>query len=215
VSFPRETGSAVTDARIAGLAEGWLAEARARALRDVSGLRDPCAQVRDGAEGQGLFMEISYSLFRPSPGLLGVLFTDRGFDGGPRAWLGYTAYTWRLGTGEPLAAADLFPDPDKGRAGIWNLVWAAVCGADPPRETLPSLFGGAPCTGKAPPPPPEGFLAGAESLEDLGSLVLTEKGALLNVEPSSAWSWAEGPFILNIPRIELERLGADPSFWGK
>jgi hypothetical protein len=215
VSFPRETGSPAADARIAALAESWLAEARARALQDVSASPDPCAQVREGGEGPGLFMEITYRLFRPSPGILGTLFTDRGYDGGTRAWLGYTAFTWRLDTGEPLAPADVFPDPGKGRAGLWNLIWAATCGADPPKETLPRFYGGAPCSGKTAPPPPEDFLADAETLEDLGSLVLTEKGALLSIDPSSAWSWAEGPFTLEIARAELESLGADPAFWGK
>jgi hypothetical protein len=208
LSFPRETGGAATDAEIAAMAEGWLAEARARAVADLARAENPCA-----LEDPGLFMEISYELHRPSPGILGVLFTDRGFDGGPRPWLGFTAYTFELATGRILGPGDVFPDGERARAGLWGFVWAETCGRNPPRESLPSFYGGSPCSGEAPPPTPEGFLAGAETLEDMGSLILTESGALLNIDPSSAWTWTEGPFVLEIPEAELVGMGADPALW--
>jgi hypothetical protein len=210
ISFPRNTGGDATDQKLASMAEEWLLETRARALADLGSAPAPC----DAADGKGLFTEIDYELFRPSPGVLGLLFTDRGYDGGTRGWLGYTAYTFDLATGRALAPFDLFPDREKAYAGLWALVWSDSCLKDPPRETLPRFYGGTACSGKAVPPPPDGFLADAEDLEDLGSLVLTEKGAVLNIDPSSAWSWAEGPYRLEIPRSDLVRWGADPELWG-
>ncbi|MDR1081590.1 MAG: hypothetical protein LBQ79_11705 [Deltaproteobacteria bacterium] len=209
ISFPRNTGGEATDQRLASMAEEWLLETRARALADIGASQAPCA----AEEGRGLYTEITYELFRPSPGVLGLLFTDRGYDGGARGWLGYTAYTFDLASGRPLAPFDLFPDRKKASAGLWSLVWTDSCLKDPPRETLPRFYGGTACAGKTPPPPPEGFMEDAEELEDLGSLVLTEKGAVLNIDPSSAWSWAEGPYRLEIPRTELVGWGADPALW--
>jgi hypothetical protein len=191
------------------MAEEWLLETRARAVADVAASQAPCA----AEEGRGLYTEITYELFRPSSGVLGLLFTDRGYDGGARGWLGFTAYTFELASGRPLAPFDLFPDRGKAAAGLWSLVWTDSCAKDPPRETLPRFYGGVACTGKIPPPPPEGFMEDAEELEDLGSLVLTEKGAVLNIDPSSAWSWAEGPYRLEISRTELVGWGADPALW--
>jgi hypothetical protein len=209
ISFPRETGGRETDLKIASMAEEWLQETKARAMADIAASPNPCGPE----EGKGMYTEIAYELFRPSPGLMGVLFTDRGHDGGARGWLGYTAYTFDLATGRILAPFDLFPDRPVAYAGLWAFVWNESCAKDPPRETLPRFYGGAACSGKAPPPPPDGFMEDAEELEDLGSLVLTEKGAALNIDPSSAWSWAEGPYRLEIPRTELVKWGANPDLW--
>jgi hypothetical protein len=193
------------------MAEEWFTETRARSLADVSNAVNPC--VFD--EGRGLYIEITYEIFRPSPGIMGILFTDRGYDGGARDWLGYTAFTFELATGRALAPFDLFPDREKGYGRLWEFIWNASCGQAPPRQSVPRYYGGMPCSGQATPPPPDGFLEDAETLEDLGSLVLTEQGASLYIDPSSAWSWAEGPYRLEIPAEELIGWGARPTLWQK
>jgi hypothetical protein len=209
LSFPRQTGGEETDRRLEALAEEWLAGVQSGILEDLAELQDPCSSERE------LQLSIDYELFRPSPSFLGALFTDRGYGGGTRGWIGFDSYTFELATGRLLGVADLFPDREKGLAGLYSYVWGRVCGQDPPRESLPRFFGGAPCGGKSAPAPPQGFLAEAETLDDLGGLVLTPEGAGIHIDPSSAWSWAEGPFSLVIPKEELVGMGADPALWGE
>jgi hypothetical protein len=202
-------GSDKVDGEIKEMASAWLETAKDTAEAMVFLERDPCTNPLE------YFNEISFEVFKPSDSFAGILFTDLGYNGGAHGYRVYQALNYNLETGGYLELTDLFPDPDKSLTEFFHVIYDDICNLEEPKhQSLPHYYGGVPCQkGEDRPKPPKEFLAKVDSLENLGNLVLTPTGATVNIGPHSAWSWAEGPYILHIPKEKLLLIGGNKALW--
>jgi hypothetical protein len=199
------------DNELKKLSEIWLDTARSSAMDIVSLDRAPCSRTPE------YFNEISYEMFRPSEAYAGLLFTDLGYNGGVHGYRIFQAYNFNLETGKLLELTDLFPNPEQSLEAFFSIIYKDSCSEDSNHLTTPHFYGGVPCqaeNGTVPAPPRE-FLVKVDSLENLGNIVFTPEGATVNIGPHTAWSWAEGPYVLRIPKEELIKIGANPAIWGQ
>jgi hypothetical protein len=197
------------DDELKEMADNWLETARDYAENVIFLEDDPCSNALE------YFNEISFEVFKPSDSLTGILFTDLGYNGGTHGYRVYQALNFDLKTGDFVQLTDLFPDPDKSLTEFFNVIYEDICDTpEPKHQTLPHFYGGVRCRkDQDKPKPPKEFLAKVDSLENLGNLVLTAKGATVNIGPHSAWSWAEGPYILQIPKEKLLHMGGNKALW--
>lgn len=208
ISYPQGLGNDRVDSELKSIVEGWLETAKSSAEDLVAYDGDPCARDHE------YFNEISFEIHKPSDSYAGILFTDLGYNGGVHGYRLYQALNFNLSTGRFVELTDLFPDPQKSLVEFFNLVYTDVCSPETKHKELPHFYGGVPCStdGTAPLPPRE-FTAKVDSLETLGNMVLTTEGVTVNIGPHSAWSWADGPYVLRIPKEKVVKIGGDPVFW--
>jgi hypothetical protein len=207
VSYPQWTGSSIVDEELKSLADTWLDTAKTSAMDILSLESSPCERFPE------YFNDITFEIYAPSKSMTSVLFTDLGYSGGVHGYRLYEAINFFLETGEQVELNDLFPEPGKSLPLFYSLIYHDVCREGTGHSTLPHFYGGATCQRDKKPDAPRDFLARVVSLEDLGNLVLTEKGAMVNIGPHSAWSWAEGAYIFFIPKEKLVEIGANPRLW--
>ncbi|MDR1166369.1 MAG: DUF4163 domain-containing protein [Deltaproteobacteria bacterium] len=207
VSYPLWLGNADVDADIEKLAEDWMRQAQEYSADSLDD-KDSCGNDRK------YNASIAYELYQASKRFVGVMVTDSGLTGGAHGHLNFVSYNYDLQTGRRVSIADFFPKPAEGLTAFFQYVYLNACAPDSGHASIPNLYGDVECAGtdNIPPVPPE-FLTETDNLEKLGNLTLTAEGALVTIDPYDAWSWAEGPYKLSIPKADLIKMGANPVFW--
>ncbi|MDR2351908.1 MAG: DUF4163 domain-containing protein [Deltaproteobacteria bacterium] len=214
MSYPQWTGNPKVDETIATKAATWIEDAKKQAIETLSDV-NICPDHSPDAPIP-LDATVDYEYFNSSPNFVSLLFTDSGFTGGAHGYLNYHSLNFNLETGEEVKLSDLFPDTVNSLTLFFEYIYVNTClGENNTSASIPNLYGDVPCdtTSKKVPPPPQEFLNNTKTLVDLGNLVLTKEGALINIDPYDAWSWAQGPFKLSITKNNLITMGAPASFW--
>ncbi|MDR1110491.1 MAG: hypothetical protein LBP92_07325 [Deltaproteobacteria bacterium] len=160
-------------------------------------------------------VKVTFTATSPSRNYLSLL--DTVFESSPMAAHPSTttsATTYNLQTGQPLKLSDLFADPAKSMPKLWAQMAAGFC-EDYGHETLPYFYGlpeDQGCASKDIPLPDA--LKGADiPFSALGSAVLTTDGLQIILDAGDAWSYADGPAELVIPKDDLVKMGAKMETW--
>jgi uncharacterized protein len=205
MEYPQNTGSPKVDTIILAYAESWLKESVDLANQTVND--EAMCEREIGAADANL----QYEYHALSSGILSILFTEYGYTGGAHGYLDFHAFNFNIPEERSLSLEDLFPNPKDSLPAYWAYLYSTICSGG--KTSMPSAFGQVDCQPGRPPKAPVEFIGQANSLESLGGLVITPKGATINLEPYSAWSWAEGSLNLDIPKKDLLKIGASPALW--
>ncbi|MDR1079565.1 MAG: DUF4163 domain-containing protein [Deltaproteobacteria bacterium] len=152
---------------------------------------------------------LNSTAYRISSKAHSVLFIWDQYMGGAHPVYGYVSMNLAA-DGTELTAANLFTDPAKSLPLLWERIYRSTCSGD--HETAPSYYGSPACSKDAVPALPEPLAPGS-TLDVMGHATLTSLGLTINLDPYDAWSWAEGPVRLDIPKADLVTMGADPALW--
>jgi hypothetical protein len=116
-----------------------------------------------------------------------------------------------MADGSGLTSERLFPDDTAGAlARLWGIIREETCGLG--LGTVPAFYGGAGCGGPET-ALPEAVRAPDPGLDGLGHAFLSSLGLSFNLAAVEGWPGASGPVFLDIPKEELQALGADPGIW--
>ncbi|MDR1946276.1 MAG: DUF4163 domain-containing protein [Desulfovibrio sp.] len=137
----------------------------------------------------------SYTLFHPSARYASILFSTRGYSGGAHPHYLYKAFTYDLATGKELTLVDVLPVNIP--AALAQRIVKDVLRQKKERN---AAVGG---TGDE------------KNYVDLtmDRILLTPAGMRVVYAPYEMGSYAEGEYIVNIPKQELLKMGADASLW--
>lgn len=136
----------------------------------------------------------TWELFKPSAGYASVLFRESRSGGGAHGNWTYRCLSLDLENGRELTLADLFADADSAQPLVGARVLAAL-------GSRRSLSGGAQ------------DLVPEDVDVSMDRIALTPEGLRIVYAPYEMGSYADGEFILDIPKAELLRMGAEPRFW--
>lgn len=136
----------------------------------------------------------TWQVFRPSATYVTVVFRHDRTGGAAHGIWTYTCLSFHLDTSAPLEFSDVFPDAKSGEKLLRQRV-------------IQSLLAQKKAAGQA-----------AEINEDhfdvnLPRLALTPEGIRVYYAPYEAGSYAEGEFLVDIPKVELLKMGATPALW--
>jgi hypothetical protein len=121
--------------------------------------------------------------------------------------------TYDLRSGEPIELWDLFADPALAVPALWAFMAKGWC-EQSPQGNLPSVYGLPDYQCQAGSPPlPEALKAAKTPFSALGKVLLAPEGLTIELDPYDAWSYADGPAWLDIPKDVLLGLGADKTIW--
>jgi hypothetical protein len=172
-------------------------------------LKDQLSQAGDCDALQGAFMSFTGRPYRVSERMVSILFVEetKGIIG--QSPLGYEAFNLTAG-GIELTVAGLFPDPGSSLPIIWGRIYRGICAVEGV-DSLPDLYGGLPCPAPGMPGVPP-WLARADGTADaLGHALITPLGLTVNLSPTELGTGE--PLFIDIPREELETMGANPDIW--
>jgi hypothetical protein len=172
-------------------------------------LEDQLSHAEDCGALSGAFMSFAGRPYRVSGKLTSVLFVEETEGIGGQGPLGYEAFNLTPG-GVELTVSGLFLDPGRSLPVVLGRIYREVCAAEGV-TSLPGIYGGLPCPAPGTPlPPPQ--LARADSTADsLGHALVTPSGLTVNLSPTELGR--SGPLFIDIPRAELEAMGANPEIW--
>ncbi|MDR3154313.1 MAG: DUF4163 domain-containing protein [Deltaproteobacteria bacterium] len=151
---------------------------------------------------------VTSAAFRSAPHVFSVLYTVNSYSGGAH---GNETFATRnaLPDGTEITLRRLFPWPEISIPLLWEKVYRAFCSLD--HENLPNFYGSLPCSSR--PQGAPGPFAPDNPLSAAGAVTLNSMGMTFHIAAYDAYSFADGPYTLDIPRAELLRIGADPLFW--
>ncbi|MDE7371318.1 MAG: DUF3298 and DUF4163 domain-containing protein, partial [Desulfovibrio sp.] len=137
-----------------------------------------------------------YSLARPSPKVVSVIFNVYSYTGGAHGNLVITCRNYDLATGKRLDFADLFKDPEKAL----ELMSAYA------RESLTKSLGEE--------SDEEMIREGtAPELTNFGELALTPAGVTIQFQPYQVGPWSAGPQQVEMPLAALAAAGPEVAVW--
>ncbi|WP_291358464.1 DUF3298 and DUF4163 domain-containing protein [Desulfovibrio sp.] len=137
-----------------------------------------------------------YSLERPSPKVVSVIFNVYSYTGGAHGNLVITCRNYDLASGKRLDFADLFKDPEKAL----ELMSAYA------RESLTKSLGEE--------SDEEMIREGtAPELTNFGELALTPAGVTIQFQPYQVGPWSAGPQQVEMPLAALAAAGPEPAVW--
>ncbi|MDE5878902.1 MAG: DUF3298 and DUF4163 domain-containing protein [Desulfovibrio sp.] len=137
-----------------------------------------------------------YSLERPSPKVVSVIFNVYSYTGGAHGNLVITCRNYDLASGRRLDFADLFKDPEKA-LGLMS-AWA--------REALTKSLGEE--------SDEEMIREGtAPELTNFNELALTPSGITIQFQPYQVGPWSAGPQQVEMPLSALAPAGPEPAIW--
>lgn len=132
----------------------------------------------------------TWQLFSPSKAVASVVFREDSSGGGAHGNWVYTTISYELESGRELTLNDLLPGADEPAVALGTLVLRELRG---------------------------GTVSEAEARDmdvDMARLALTPEGVRVFYAPYEIGSYADGEFIVNIPKAALLGVGAAPSLWG-
>ena len=137
-----------------------------------------------------------YSLERPSPKVVSVIFNVYSYTGGAHGNLVITCRNYDLASGKRLEFADLFKDPEKAL----ELMSAFT------RESLTRSLGEE--------SDEEMIREGtAPDLRNFGELALTPEGITVQFQPYQVGPWSAGPQQVEMPLAALAPAGPEAAIW--
>lgn len=147
-----------------------------------------------GAAGAVWFCDVTYDFFRPSGRYVSLLFHREEYTGGAHGNRHWTALSYDLTNARPLTLKDIFPDETAVNTKLLPLVAAEVqAQKDPEADKV-----------KADP----------ESMDlKPARMALTPEGLRVVYSPYEMGSYAEGAFMVDIPKAELLKMGANAALW--
>jgi hypothetical protein len=157
-----------------------------------------------------IYSHSEYKSFKPNPDTLGVIINTREYGGGNHVLCENLTYNFDLRTGRQIQIKDFFIDPRIGINGIYKFAYADFCNKPTPTYTQRRVLGGVCGSDRN---APRELLALSGSLDDLGHIVLTERGVDLNFCAWEIWSVFLGDYTISIPKNSLIKFGAR-DFWG-
>jgi hypothetical protein len=137
---------------------------------------------------------VTYVVYRPSDRFVTVLFRQDAQGGGAHGNWVYHAASFDLQSGRPVSVKDLFPRAQELEAVLGPRVLAG----------LMALGGN---------PRPEQEESGDDPLVSMERLILTPEGLRVVYAPYEAGSYAQGEFLVDIPKEEALSMGANPAVW--
>jgi hypothetical protein len=200
-NYPIKTGNTQVDAFFRKQAADFMAEKKKSGWLLYA---DTCKSLSDA------FAYYDYLAYKPNPETLGILRGIIYHEGGAHANNDNTTYNFDLRTGREIEIKDFFIDPRLGINGIYKFAYADLCNNSETHIAAHFVLGGKCGVDKN---TPRKLLELSGSLNGLGHLVLTERGANLNFGAYEIWSYGQGDYILSIPKNTLIKFGAR-DFWG-
>lgn len=153
----------------------------------------------------------SFAVYAPSTGYISVLFNEVSFTGGAHGNSVFEVMNFDLKTGKRVTLADLFPDAEKSVPLYWDYVYGAWCSENGYKFPLHYQPAEGDCMAEDPDNPRN--YEGVKTIDDLGRLVFTNKGATIVLGPYESGSYATGERYLDIPKDELLKMGASAKIW--
>jgi hypothetical protein len=156
--------------------------------------KEASAPVSPGNDWANTFADsVTYVVYRPSERFATILFRQDSSGGGAHGSWVYHAVSFDLQSGRPVSVKDLFPKAQGLDAVLGPRVLEGLkaLGGNPRREQEES---------------------GAD-LIGMERLILTPEGLRVVYAPYEAGSYAEGEFLVDIPKQEALSLGANPAVW--
>jgi hypothetical protein len=204
VKYPSDTGNAKVDSLLEGEAKDFAAKAKAE------GLAGPLKMGFACEFDENLFASSGFLAHFPGPGILSVLLTKEEFMGGAHADVSFGAHNFEMRSGEEIGFSNLFKSPRDGLSKLYDFARHDLCSITPSHARADRAFG-VPCDnqGRA----PADILGLSGPLDNMGHMVLTEAGAVMNFAPFEIWTTDKGPHQLAIPKEALLRMGAH-DLWG-
>jgi hypothetical protein len=204
-TYPKDTGNAQVDQFFLKTALDYISQIGASSLEDGEVLTEDYLCDSDAELAAQITFEATY----PSAGVLAVLNTYYESLGGahPNHW--FKSFNFDLGTGKDITVQDLFPDAQKGIAGVYALAYNDLCSKTSEHDPAEYVLGGTCGEDKS---PPAELLALTGGLDGLGHLTLTPGGARLTFQADDIWSYAQGDHVLQIPAPAMLALGAH-DYW--
>ncbi|MBD5647286.1 MAG: DUF3298 and DUF4163 domain-containing protein [Desulfovibrio sp.] len=137
-----------------------------------------------------------YSLERPSPKVVSIIFNVYSYTGGAHGNLVITCRNYDLASGKRLEFADLFKDPEKAL----ELMSAFA------RESLTKSLGEE--------SDEEMIREGtAPEMRNFGELALTPAGVTIQFQPYQVGPWSAGPQQVEMSLAELAAAGPEAAVW--
>ncbi|MDR2339276.1 MAG: hypothetical protein LBF40_03965 [Deltaproteobacteria bacterium] len=201
MKYPINTGNAKVDAFFEKMAADYMAEN----TRQARNFGPADCQITTHAFWHG-----DYKSFKPNPETLGVIINTSENGGGSGTFCVYLAYNFDLRTGREFDIKDFFINPGIGINGIYGYAYADLCKKTASHVAAEEVMGGQCGRDRN---APRKLLALRGSLDGLGHLVLTERGADLNFCHDELWHKLHGDYTLPIPKNTLIKFGAR-DFWG-
>lgn len=199
-------GNGRVDNEVSGSVQSELVEAINEFKEGGACGKDICG----GASCGEWISEKTFAVHTPSSGYLSILFTEFSDTGGAHPNTEYRVMNFRP-DGENLTLEDVFSDPAKSVPLYWDYVYAKWCAEHP--DKFPLHYATMQDCGTDSPDNPNTY-EGAKTLDDLGRLVFTSFGATLVLGPYESGSYASGTVMLDLPKEDLIKMGADPAVWG-
>ena len=173
--------------------------------------KDVCGGASCGAWSS----DETFAAHSPAPGYVSILFTDFSYTGGAHPNTEYRVMNFKPDGGpvklKKMELKDLFPDPDKSVPLYWEYVYGKWC--DEHSYKFPAHYSTMQDCGVDSPDNPN-IYEGAKTLDDLGRLVFSPFGATIVLGPYESGSYATGTIMLDLPKEDLIKMGADPAIWG-
>jgi hypothetical protein len=209
VTYPFGSGSSELDK--------ILAQDAVRRFADFSKVDDfngDCPDYETMANRQNEF-RLTFSAAAPGPGHLTVLRTVYKFYmGAAHPNLNTESEIFDLKTARPIGISEIFGDPRKAVAGLWPVVAMGWCQKG--HDILPNIYEIKEpynACGQSAPPLPEKLAVPEPPLSALGTVSLTPDGMTVLLDAYEAWSYADGPSSIHVPKELLIGLGASRDIW--
>ncbi|MDR2387226.1 MAG: hypothetical protein LBE80_06555 [Deltaproteobacteria bacterium] len=208
VTYPFGTGSTALDKILADSAkadfDGFLKSQMESCPENVDTTDTPTAQHRKtfrATTAGKKYLSFYFSLFEEVP-----------FAAHPSS--GSSAVVYDLQTAKPIELGTIFVDAQKAMPELWAYLVKGWCdqgkGAMPSYYNLSSEEGS--CGSKTP-PLPDTFKADPVPFTALGATTLTPNGLSIQIDAIDAWSMADGPGTLEVPKDYLVSIGAKKEVW--
>lgn len=137
-----------------------------------------------------------YSLERPSPKVVSIVFNIYSYTGGAHGNLAIICRNYDLASGKRLDFASLFKNPEKALE-----IMSAYS-----REALPKILGEE--------SDDEMILYGTTpEMENFSELVLTPQGISIQFQPYQVGPWSAGPQQLEMSLAQLAQAGPEQTVW--
>lgn len=151
--------------------------------------------AKDKSFGQFPWFSVTtYEVFKPSKDYVSVVFQNYSYSGGAHGNTSFDVKNFRISAGKPLELSSIFKDV----AGTSKLL-------------VPRIADGAQAQ-KQPGADPVARDAKTIDLR-MERIALTAEGIRVYYAPYELGSYSEGTFIVDIPKQELVKMGADASIW--
>ena len=140
------------------------------------------------------FSVYSYQVLRPSPRFASVYFMGNEYTGGAHGNRFHVVLSYNLASGNKLEIDELFADKAAGLPKLINRIADSV-------QALKSSDAD----------PVDRDPAAIDA--NMDRIALTPEGIRVIYAPYEMGSYAEGEFIVDIPKAELATMGIKPDFW--